>query len=142
MIKKERKSYTESKKLTDKQKLGNLGEDIAEKFLMKHGYEVLERNYWKKWGELDIIAKKNGILHFVEVKSVSCATLPDVTYETNDYRPEDNIHPHKLKRLSRTTQSYLLENNIENDWQFDAYIVYIDKKDKKARVKVIKDIIL
>ena len=48
---------------TEKQKVGRIGEDIACKFLMKHGFEVADRNYLRKWGEIDIIAKKRGVLH-------------------------------------------------------------------------------
>lgn len=147
MAKKERKSYTESDKLTDKQKLGNLGEDIAERFLMKHDFEILERNYWKKWGEIDIVAQKNGVLHFVEVKSVSREILPDVAHETSDegndsYRAEDNIHPQKLKRLARVIQTYLLEENHDGDWHLDVAIVYINEKENIARVNYLKDIII
>ena len=43
---------------SDSQKIGQLGEDIACKFLMKHEFSILERNYTKKWGEIDIIAIK------------------------------------------------------------------------------------
>ena len=58
------------KKFTsDSQKIGQLGEDVACKFLMKHNFLVLERNYTKKWGEIDIIAKKNSKIHFIEVKT-------------------------------------------------------------------------
>ena len=65
---------------TDKQILGKTGEDYACDYLRKSGYIVVERNYLKKWGELDIIAKKNKKLHFIEVKSVSRTFLPSVTY--------------------------------------------------------------
>ncbi|MBU4223686.1 YraN family protein, partial [Patescibacteria group bacterium] len=40
---------------TEKQKIGELGENIACKFLMKHGHEILDRNYRKKWGEIDVV---------------------------------------------------------------------------------------
>lgn len=70
-----------SKEPTDKQKLGALGEDIACKYLENNGYRVIERNYLKKWGEIDIIAKKGNKIHFVEVKAVS-RDLPDVTHVT------------------------------------------------------------
>ncbi|PIQ68988.1 MAG: hypothetical protein COV91_01170 [Candidatus Taylorbacteria bacterium CG11_big_fil_rev_8_21_14_0_20_46_11] len=53
------------------QKIGSLGEKIAEKFLVKRGYRILHRNYSRPWGELDIVAKKKGTVHFVEVKTVS-----------------------------------------------------------------------
>ena len=131
------------KKFTsDTQKIGELGENLGVKFLMKHGYSILDRNYTKKWGEIDIIAKKEERLYFIEVKSISKDL--SVLHETDWWRPEDNMHPWKLKRLSRTIQTYLLSKKIDDatEWQVDLLIVYIDKKARKARVKVVKDIIL
>lgn len=148
--------------------VGRIGEDVACKFLMKQGYQILTRNYLKKWGEIDIVAKKGQITHFVEVKTVSkdltkgfnpcfsdkntkqsnivsCETNNNVIHETNDeYRPEDNIHPWKLKRLSRVIQTYLSEKNFteEDNWQFDAVTVFLDIKNKSAKVDHLKDIIL
>ena len=60
--------------LTEKRKTGNLGEDLACRFLMKHEFNISERNYLKKCGEIDIIADKGSKIHFIEVKSVSCET--------------------------------------------------------------------
>ncbi len=60
-----------SKEPTDKQKIGQKGEDEACFYLEKKGYKVIERNYLKKWGEIDIVCKKNSKIHFVEVKTVS-----------------------------------------------------------------------
>ena len=126
---------------SETQKIGEIGENIAVKFLMKHGFQVLERNYTKKWGEIDIIAEKGNKLYFVEVKSISRLNL-DI--KDNDYRAEDNMHPWKLKRLSRTVQTYLISKKIEEDreWQFDLVIVYLDIKNKKAKIKVEGDIVL
>ena len=130
---------------SETQKIGEIGENIATKFLMKHGFLILDRNYTRKWGEIDIIAKKEGKLCFVEVKSVSRETLKDVNHETLDnYHPEDNMHPWKLKRMSRTIQTYLLNKKIdeEKEWQVDLLVVFLDIKNKKARIKVVEDIIL
>lgn len=148
------------------QKTGEIGENIAVKFLVKHGYSVIDRNYTKKWGEIDIIAEKQGKLYFIEVKSVSRVTLasfvpretsktnvfhetegknvPHETLEKDDYRPEDNMHPWKLKRLSRTIQTYLMSNRISEDtgWQVDLLVVYLDLAHKKAKINVISDIVL
>ena len=134
------------------QKTGEIGENIAVKFLMKHGFVILNRNYTKKWGEIDIVAKKANKLYFIEVKSVASAdvkTLADrrenVSHGTDDdYRPEDNMHPWKLKRLSRTIQTYLLSEKIpdKKEWQVDLLIVFLDMKNKKAKIKVVNDIIL
>ena len=126
------------------QKIGELGENIAVKFLVKHNFSILERNYTKKWGEIDIIAEKDNKIYFIEVKSVSRDDIQNVPRETLDqYRPEDNMHPWKLKRLSRTIQTYLISKRIpeKKKWQVDLIVVFLDLKNKKAKVKVVKDII-
>lgn len=134
------------KEPTEKQSTGRLGEDIAVKYLENKGFSILERNYLKKYGEIDIITQKYGIIHFIEVKSVSCEIcIGNVSRVTKDvYRPEDNIHPQKLKRLARTIQAYLLSRYPKDDpvWVFDAIIVRLDTKTHQANVKFIENIIL
>ncbi len=136
-----------SKEPTEKQKLGQIGEDSACKWLENNGYKVVERNYLKKWGEIDIIAKKGSKIHFVEVKAVS-REIPDadVTHVTpgDSYRAEDNMHPWKLQRLGRAFQSYLLERNVsdETEWQFDVITVHVDMSKRLSRVFLLEDIVL
>jgi Holliday junction resolvase-like predicted endonuclease len=72
---------------TEKRKTGDLGEDIAERFLMKQGYRIVERNYLRKWGEIDIIAKKDGKLYFVEVKTVTISASSDCESNTGLRKP-------------------------------------------------------
>ncbi len=129
---------------SETQKIGEIGENMATRFLVKHGFSILDRNYTKKWGEIDIIAKKGDKIYFIEVKSVSRATLASVTHETLDqYNPEDNMHPWKLKRMARAIQTYLLSRKLEEkEWQVDLLVVFLSLKDKSARIKVVKDIIL
>ena len=133
------------KKFTsNSQKTGQLGEDVACKYLTSHGFLVLERNYTKKWGEIDVIVEKENKIYFIEVKSVTCETLPDLNDE-NPFikRPEENMHPWKMKRLSRTIQTYLIHKRIGNTpWQFDVLLVYLDIKNRRARVRVLENIIL
>lgn len=74
-----------------KRKMGDVGEQIVSKYLKTRGYNVLERNYWKPWGEIDIVATREAILRFIEVKAISRGTV----------RPEENMHPAKLKRIHR-----------------------------------------
>ena len=127
------------------QGIGKLGEDIAQKYLENKGFVVLDRNYLKKYGEIDIVAKKAGIIHFIEVKSVSCENLDqDVSCVTDNYRPEDNVHPQKLKRLGRTIQAYLLEKFPKGDpeWIFDVVTVRINSKNLKAQVKFLENLVL
>lgn len=135
-----------SKEPTEKQKIGQIGEDSACKYLGSKGFKIIERNYLKKWGEIDIVARNNNKLHFIEVKSVS-RDLSSVIHETNtanSYRPEDNMHPWKLQRLSRTIESYLLERDVsdETEWQFDLVTVYVDINKRLTRVFLLEDIVI
>lgn len=131
---------------------------------MKHGYTILEENYTKKYGEIDLIAQKGQNLHFIEVKSlvshetkqnVPRETGTAVTHETNSpgihesgkpvsyetYNPLENVHPMKLKRLSRVIQVYLVTHETQ-DWQFDVITVSINQKDRVGRIKHFQNIIL
>ena len=148
---------------TEKRRIGDIGEEIASRFLMKQGHRVRERNYLKKWGEIDIVSENNGALHFVEVKTVQSSlisenivprgtisheTLKNVTREpqkwNNTYRPEENVHPQKIKRLHRAIQSYLVEHNVsyETPWQLDVITILLDLKTKKAKVNILENVIL
>jgi putative endonuclease len=121
---------------TKKRQVGDFGENIAEMFLVKRGFEILERNYLRKWGEIDIIAKKGDVVHFFEVKSTEYAT--DAWY-----RPEDQIHPAKLQRLSRAVETYLAEKDLtDSDWQIDALIVHFDLNTKKTKIAMFQNIII
>jgi putative endonuclease len=126
---------------SQRQKIGELGEEIATVFLMKQGFEILERNYTQKWGEIDIVAMKTKKLYFVEVKAVSCA-MAYVTRVTT-YRPEENMHPKKLEKLYRTIETYLMDKKVPEkvEWQLDLLCVYIDQINKKSKVKVIENIV-
>ncbi len=129
------------------QKIGEIGENLAVRFLVKHNFLILERNYTKKWGEIDIIAEKKNKLYFIEVKSVTVADVKNLLGEhetSDDYRPEDNMHPWKLKRLSRTIQTYLLSKEIpdEKEWQVNLLVVFLSLEKKQAKIRVVKDIIL
>ncbi|MSR87899.1 MAG: hypothetical protein EXS69_01895 [Candidatus Zambryskibacteria bacterium] len=119
---------------TEKRKIGDIGENIACDFLKKRGFEIVERNYLRKWGEIDIIAKKADIIRFIEVKTV--------THVTSGYRPEDNVHHWKLKRLGRTIQTYLLHKKLDCEWQLDLVTVKMNMDTRKARVEMIENIVI
>lgn len=135
---------------TQKRYVGDIGENVACNFLKKKGFSILGRNYNKKWGEIDIITKKKKDIHFIEVKTVSRNL--DVTNfisnnvsddrKENEYRAEENVHPWKIKRLSRAIESYLEENNIsdEVEWALDLVVVYLDLENKKAKVEYLDNI--
>lgn len=85
---------------------GAQGEAIACIFLQRKGFRVVEKNYRKPWGEIDIIAEKGKIVRFVEVKALS-GDLEVLSRESNGYQPEQQIHPDKLRKIVRTAQLYM-----------------------------------
>jgi len=113
--------------ISERREIGNRGEEEAVKYLESKNFRVLERNYLRKWGELDIIAKKNGVLYFVEVKTVSSNF--HLQENSKWYRPEDNLHERKCLRLKRAIQSYLAEQSlsIETEWEFSAITVVLTR---------------
>ena len=126
---------------SEKRKLGNIGEDVAVNSLKKDGFTILSRNYLKKWGEIDIVARgTDGNIHFVEVKSVSRSTeqytqKDTVTHET--FRPEENVTREKLLKLERVIQSWLLEHHYTGDWQIDVATVTLDTVRRVGKVEMI-----
>ena len=83
-------------KLFNKQ-VGFLAETFATEDLKKKGYEILERNFRNKWGEIDIIAQKSGTIIFVEVKAKT---------GLNFGTPEEMISPRKLQRIRTMASVY------------------------------------
>ena len=59
----------------DRKSVGHAGEDIGCQFLESKGFKVLERNYRRPWGEIDIVAEKDGIVRFIEVKATTGDSL-------------------------------------------------------------------
>ena len=114
---------------TIKQLIGKQGEDLASELYTREGYTVRDRNYLKKWGEIDLIVAKEGRLFFVEVKTVTRSYICNTTHLF--YRAEENVHLYKAQRLKRTIQTYLLglRNKRGLEWQFDLVVVVLNKED-------------
>ena len=126
----------------DSKKIGSFGEDIASYFLKNKGYKILDRNYSRKWisgpqkGEIDIVAEKDKIISFIEVKTITSAP-------GSDYLPEDKINFQKRKQLIKIAQDWLSEKKIslESKWQIDAMAVKVDLKSKKAKIRHFRNAI-
>lgn len=82
-------------------KIGEAYENKACEFLITRGFEIIERNFYSRFGEIDIIAKKDGVLHFVEVKGGA------------KFNPIYAITPAKLSKITQTIQYYLLCNRLD-----------------------------
>jgi len=118
--------------VTQKRKLGDIGEEAAEKYLKKLGYRILEKNYNRKWGEIDIVAKFKKDIVFVEVKSKN---------KDSKFLPAQNVNFFKQQRLIRAARSWLAENKIKSEvaWQIDVLIVELDFGGKNAQVKHLRN---
>ena len=121
----------------DRKSVGQAGEDIACQFLESKGFKILERNYRKPWGEIDIVAEKGGVVRFVEVKAVSRESLPDISREM-DYRPEEMVTPDKLRKVARTAALYMENKRDKREYQVDVVGVIMDVVAKKARCRLIE----
>ncbi len=89
---------------------GNFAEDRACSFLSQLDFVIIDRNYYSRFGEIDIIATKNEILHFIEVKS-------------GIGEPIYNITPSKLSKIIKTADIYMSKKKLDMDFCFDALIV-------------------
>ena len=131
---------------TEKQNIGKLGEDIAVKYLEKHGYKILDRNYRKPWGEIDIIASENiGKNQFLARQSQELVFIEVKTQNQKfEWRPEENITRHKKHQLSRIVMTYLKTNKIPEDqnWRIDVLAIKLDFKTKNAQIEHIQNIVL
>jgi len=121
--------------LNKKDRIGQIGEKLAARYIKKQGFKVLGKNFKRlPWGEIDIIGKKKDALYFFEVKATG--------YLKEDYLPEQKINKKKKVALSRVIQVYLNENGLPLDcfWQVDAIIVRIDFHSQKYRLKHLENI--
>lgn len=114
--------------LTTKE-IGDFGEDAAEKYLKDNDYEVLKRNFRLKFGEIDIIAKQNDCIVFVEVK----------TRKSSDFgQPSEYVNLRKQIRIKKAAAVYIdIENN---DIRFDVIEVFYSERGGKTVLNSINHI--
>ena len=90
---------------------GQRAEERATTYLIDEGFTILERNFHSRFGEIDIIAQRDGVVHFVEVKY------------SKSYEPIIQITPAKMNKLFRTIEYYCLTKNLLLPYQIDALLV-------------------
>ncbi|MDD2383284.1 MAG: YraN family protein [Sulfurospirillaceae bacterium] len=95
--------------------VGKEAEDRASLYMQQEGYTILARNFHSKFGEIDIIAHKEDILHFCEVKYSKL------------YDPIIRITPSKMAKISKTIDYYFLKMKVSCDYEIDAILVTEEK---------------
>lgn len=104
------------------QSFGKLGEDNAAAFLIKNGYEILQRNYRFKKSEIDLICSRNKLMVFVEVKTRSSIAFGN---------PESFVSQNQQEAIIRAAEAYMLENRWEGDIRFDIIAIYKRGKEEE-----------
>ena len=124
------------KQLPQHIKVGAIGEDIACEFLRKKGLTVIERNFRRKWGELDIVAReKSGNIVFIEVKTIRQSGNSAFFW----IRPEDNLTKSKLKKLQRTASLYMGNYKSDAGWRIDLIAITIHGSISGDLANIMKD---
>lgn len=109
--------------------IGKKGENIATKYLINQGYKIIRRNFHTRYGEIDIICEKAGVLVFVEVKA---------RRNTNYGTPEEAITPQKIEHLKKAALIYLeKENRFYKQLRFDVIGILMQGED--ISINHIKD---
>ncbi len=121
------------KVLTEKRRIGNFGENAAAKFLKKKGYKILERGFICGGSEIDIIARKNDTVAFVEVKTRSVGKESPL-----EPRPASSVTPEKQKKIISAARYY--QKNIPSGvrLRFDVIEVYAERVKNKDRAAEIR----
>ncbi|RKY89283.1 YraN family protein [candidate division KSB1 bacterium] len=110
--------------------IGRYGEDIACNYLRKRGYKIIERNFRRSDGEIDIVAEFQGTLVFIEVKTNKKGGFGE---------PEFRVTQKKQKQIGKMANIYLQEMNLYNiDCRFDVLAIKLEK-DGFVKINHIKD---
>ncbi|MBQ9937010.1 MAG: YraN family protein [Oscillospiraceae bacterium] len=107
--------------LNSKKSLGDFGENFTVKYLKKNGYKIVSQNFHSRYGEIDIIAVKNDILAFVEVKARAHNSL---------FKPREAVDYYKQNKIIKTAQLFMMAYNSNIQPRFDVSEVVVIKTEK------------
>ncbi|MFL0246961.1 YraN family protein [Candidatus Clostridium stratigraminis] len=112
-------------------KIGTLGELLAEKYIKKQGYIIIEKNFSCKIGEIDIIGKDKEHIAFIEVKS---------RYNTDYGRPAEAVNYNKKRKLYKAAEFYIMKNKLYNfSFRFDVIEILLKLDSNTYELRLIKD---
>ena len=125
----------------DSQKIGAIGEETAARYLKRHGYRILDKNYAVRIaagptiGEVDIICKKNGVISFVEIKTLAQSVGVS-------FFPEDKVDFAKRRKIAKTAERWLIGNKIplDSSWQIDVVAIEFDNSQKRQKISFFENI--
>jgi len=104
---------------TTRQK-GTAAEEIAVNYLKNKGYEILDQNWYTQHYEIDIIAKKNGIVAIVEVKSLNSNYMRE---------PFQSVTRNKQRMIISATNTYIRKHNIDDEIRFDIISIITNRNE-------------
>ena len=121
----------DSIQMRSKRNTGALGERLAQQFLRQRGYSIIDANWSTRFGEIDIVAKRDDLLVFVEVKTRS---------SRNTESAFEGITPAKHERIIKAVYQYLHAHGLddETDWRIDAIGVAL-RTDRPPIIDHIED---
>jgi putative endonuclease len=99
--------------------LGKLGEDIAESLLENTGHKILERNFYIGHSDIDILAKKDSVLIFVEVRTKSSGDRG---------MPEESLTWKKRQQMKKTAGMYLEKYKVKSNSRLDAVCIIVNSE--------------
>ena len=109
---------------------GKLGESVAENYLIDHDFKIITKNFHSIYGEIDLIAEKNGKLHFVEVK-----TRKNFSFGS----PIESYHFAKQQKIIKTAFIYMDQQNIRKQFQFDFIGVLLNQDDSINEIEMLEN---
>jgi len=113
-------------------KTGKIGENIAQEYLKKQGYKILERNFKTKYAEIDLVAKQKNEIIFVEVR----------TKRGLDFgSPEDSLNQRKLRKLWFNAQGYINWIKWRGPYRIDAICIVLNPDNTINRLNHYSNII-
>ena len=111
--------------------VGILGEKLANDFLKKKGYRIIETNYRSPEGEIDIIARHGDSLVFIEVRTKTSREFGS---------PEESITLTKMGRIKATAAHYQqTHSNLPALWRIDVVAIELNPKGKPSRIELIEN---